>query len=101
MKNKTGWTVPVSALLVMAITATMFLAPVALAESGKGQELVNINTADIQELTSLPGIGSSKAAAIVDYRKEHGPFAQVDELIRIQGIGSNILEKIRTLISVR
>jgi len=86
---------PMGTLLVLAITVTMFLVPGAIADSGKTGVSVNINTADTGELASLPGIGTSKAKAIVNYRSEYGPFATVDELINVSGIGSNVLDKIR------
>jgi len=98
MNRKTNWMVPLGTLLVVAITATMFLVPVAMADSGNIAVSVNINTADTGELTSLPGIGTSKATAIVNYRSEHGLFATVDDLVNVRGIGSNVLDKIRNFI---
>ncbi len=52
---------------------------------------VNINTAGLEELMTLPGIGESRARAILDYRAEHGPFVHPEDLIRVTGIGENIL----------
>ena len=98
MKRKTDWMVPMGTLLVVAIAATLFLVPGALADNGNAAVSVNINTADTGELTSLPGIGTSKATAIVDYRTEHGPFAAIDELTNVRGIGASVLDKIRNLI---
>ena len=93
--------VSMSTLLVIAIAATLFLVPSAMANTDNTSMSVNINTADTGELTSLPGIGNSKATAIVNYRSEHGLFATVDELANIQGIGTGILDKIRDLIRVQ
>ncbi|MFZ3071471.1 MAG: ComEA family DNA-binding protein [Anaerolineaceae bacterium] len=62
--------------------------------------LVNINTANVNELMTLPGIGSSKADAILIYRTDHGPFTQIEELLDVPGIGSAILEDIRPLITL-
>jgi competence protein ComEA len=98
MNRKVNWMVPMSTLLVVAIAATLFLVPGAMADSGNVAESVNINTADTGELTSLPGIGTSKATAIVDYRTEHGPFAAIDELTNVRGIGVSVLDKIRDFI---
>ena len=55
---------------------------------------VNINTADLTELCRLPGIGESKAQAILDYRDENGPFTYPEEIKNVNGIGDGIYEKI-------
>lgn len=55
-------------------------------------ERIPINTADVQELDRLPGIGPTKAQAIVDYRTEHGPFQSTDQLLEVSGIGEATLE---------
>jgi competence protein ComEA len=62
---------------------------------------ININTADITTLTHIKGIGPSKAKAIVEYRKKHGRFESVEELIRINGIGKKTFEKIKSDITVK
>jgi len=63
--------------------------------------LVNINTASEAELAEqLPGIGPVKAGAIVDYREQNGPFATVDDIVNVSGIGPATLEKLRPFISV-
>ena len=57
-------------------------------------QLVNVNTADAIALAeNLNGIGSAKAKAIVDYRKLHGDFQGVDDLIKVKGIGSKLIER--------
>ena len=61
---------------------------------------VNINKADVSTLDSLPGIGAAKATAIVEYRKEHGNFKSVDDLRKVKGIGSKLMEKIRDKVTV-
>ncbi len=61
---------------------------------------VNINTANLDELVALSGIGPSKAQAIIDYRKAHGPFKSVDDLKLVKGIGAKRLEKLRADITV-
>lgn len=62
---------------------------------------VNLNTATIEELQGLSGIGPSKAASIVDYREEKGQFEKVEDLVNVSGIGEKSLEKIRDEITVR
>jgi competence protein ComEA len=62
---------------------------------------VNINTADLDVLQSeLVGVGMVKAQAIIDHRNANGPFASVDELLEVKGIGAAILEKNRDRMSV-
>ncbi len=63
-------------------------------------DLVNINTADEAGLDELPGVGPATAKAIIGYRDEHGPFASVDALTDVPGIGEVTLEKLRPLITV-
>ena len=62
--------------------------------AGAGQK-ININSASAAELENLPGIGPVTAAAIVAYREEKGPFASVDALTEVSGIGEATLEKIK------
>ncbi len=54
---------------------------------------ININTADIETLANLNGIGQSKAEAIVAYREANGPFQAADELVNVKGIGEVTVEK--------
>ena len=63
--------------------------------------IVNINTASIEQLTQLNGIGEVKAKAIIDYRNANGNFETVDELLYVSGIGEKTLEKIRGSITVK
>jgi len=62
--------------------------------------LVNINTADEATLETLNGVGPVLAAAIIQYRTEHGPFASVDQLDEVSGIGPATLEDLRTQVTV-
>lgn len=57
-----------------------------------GGDLLNVNTADAEALTALPGIGPVKAAAIVAYREENGPFASLQELEQVDGISARMVE---------
>ncbi len=61
---------------------------------------VNVNTASLAELDTLPGIGLTLAQRIIDERERHGPFTRVEDLPRVSGIGPTLLEKIRDLVSV-
>lgn len=53
---------------------------------------VNVNTATVEELAELTNIGPAKAAAIVSYREENGPFRSLQELTRVSGIGERTIE---------
>ena len=61
---------------------------------------ININSASTDELDKLPGIGSTRAEAIVAYRKEHGRFLQVEDLKNVPGIGVKMLDQIRDKVTV-
>ena len=61
---------------------------------------VNINTATVAELQTLPGIGETIAERIIKYREEHGRFETADDIMNVQGIGEKTYEKLRELITV-
>lgn len=63
--------------------------------------LVNINTADVARLDTLPGIGPSLAARIVEYRRVHGPFRRKEDLKNVPGIGEKKYQDIKDLITVQ
>jgi len=62
--------------------------------------MVNLNVADAEELATLPGVGEVLAARIVTYREQHGPFARIDDLDAVSGIGPSLVERIRDLATV-
>ena len=72
-------------------------ADVAAAADGK----VNLNTATVEELDKLPGIGSTRANAIVQYRKEQGRFLQVDDLKNVPGFGVKLVDQVRDKVKVQ
>lgn len=61
---------------------------------------VNINTATLEELQSLDGIGESKAKSIIKYREEHGIFVKIEDLLNISGIGESLYESIKENITI-
>ena len=65
-----------------------------------GDDLININTASVDELDQLPGIGETTAIRIIDYRTANGPFATIEDIINVSGIGTATYEEIKDLITV-
>lgn len=62
--------------------------------------LVDLNTAQLDDLTGLSGIGEAKAQAILDYRREHGPFRRVEDIMQIKGIGEGIFQQLEPYITL-
>ena len=62
---------------------------------------IDVNSANADSLETLPGIGPARARAIVEHRQANGPFAGVDDLTEVRGIGEGILDSIRDLIEAR
>ncbi len=89
-----------AALCGGAVAATV----VSAAEDQAAQQTVsavNINTASAEQLaTGLTGVGATRAAAIVEYRKAHGPFTSKEQLLEVKGIGQSTLDKNADLITL-
>ncbi|MEL7562858.1 helix-hairpin-helix domain-containing protein [Dehalogenimonas sp. 4OHTPN] len=68
--------------------------------SSAAPQKVNLNTAEPWLLTALPGVGDSKAAAIVAYRAEHGLFVNIMELVKVPGFGQATFDSLKDLITV-
>jgi len=96
----------------LQLGALLLLAPLAFASMGLAfpagaagepaiSGVVNVNTASAEELQMLPGVGESRAAAIVDSRKARGGFKTVDELKSVKGVGSKLLEKLRPFVTLK
>lgn len=63
-------------------------------------QYVNINTADLKTLCSLPYIGEAQAKAIIDYREENGDFESIEDIMKVKGIGETIFLKIELNITI-
>lgn len=84
-----------SALAIGVLTGSALAAGKA-APAGK----VNINSASVEQLGDLPGVGPKLAARIVEYRQKAGPFKSAQELLNVKGIGEKNLEKLAPHLSV-
>lgn len=73
---------------------------VTLAFSGITYAAVDLNTASKEELQAVKGIGEAKAEAIIEYRKQHGPFTKVDDLDKVKGFGDKSVDKLRQELTV-
>ncbi|MBQ6997177.1 MAG: helix-hairpin-helix domain-containing protein [Oscillospiraceae bacterium] len=115
MKNRGVWLLLIVMIIFASILIGFFLGrntgraeirisrlPQATSATGATQppDKVNINTAGVEELQKLPGIGAVLAQRIVDYRSENGPFETVTELTMVSGIGVEKLNQILDYITV-
>jgi competence protein ComEA len=67
----------------------------AVEKPAAGLAKVNINTADVKSLMTLTGVGRKVAEKIVEYRDNHGPFKQADEIRKVEGVGHGVWERNR------
>ena len=72
----------------------------AAAQGEAADEKVNINTADKDLLMTLPGIGESKAEAILQYRQDHGNFGSIGDICQVSGIKEAVFSRIKDRITV-
>ena len=87
------------ALLIAAIV--LFLCSnVVHAQKTPPSQPLNLNTATIAQLETLPGIGPNTAKSIVDFRNHSGPFQRVEDLLAIKGISKSKLEKLRPYVTI-
>lgn len=92
-------------LVFLSILFSLVVVPIIsqAGESTKSEPAakININTATVSDLMKLPGIGKVKAQAIVNYRKEHGPFKELSEIKKVKGIGDGIYKKVADKITLK
>ncbi len=89
---------------IMTVTSSLSASPTKTTAKPAAKaptQLININTADITQLTKLPGIGPSLAERIVKYRKESGAFKTPQDLGKVKGIGEKKLAKVLNRITVK
>ncbi|MXY43013.1 MAG: ComEA family DNA-binding protein [Dehalococcoidia bacterium] len=93
VKDQDHWTVPTVGEPTVVPSSVVSMEPTT--------DKVDINTADAKLLETLPGIGETRAQAIISHRDEHGPFKRVDDIVAVPGIGPSTLEGLRDLVEVR
>jgi competence protein ComEA len=86
--------------LALAMAALLVSGPAMAAGKPAPTAKVNINTASVEQLTTLPGVGPKLAARIVEYRQKSGTFRSTQELINVRGIGDKNFAKIEAWLSV-
>jgi comEA protein len=85
---------------VAAAVALFICFGTAIAQKNPPTQPVNINTATIEQLEKLPGIGPNTAKSIVQFRERSGPFQRIEDLLAIKGISKARLEKLRPYVTV-
>ena len=89
---------------VLALALSFLTLPFVLAAKSESpaasQQRVDLNTAGVEELQSLPGIGPALAQRIVDHRREHGRFERVEDLLEVKGIGERTLARFHDKVTV-
>jgi competence ComEA-like helix-hairpin-helix protein len=88
-------------LLVARAVIVLFVSlGIALAQKAPPSQPINLNTATIAQLETLPGIGPNTAKSIVDFRNHSGPYQRVEDLLAIKGISKSKLEKLRPYVTI-
>jgi competence protein ComEA len=86
--------------LAVAMAVVLAAAPALAAAKSAPTEKVNLNTATVEQLTTLPGVGPTLAARIVEHREKAGPFGSPQELLNVKGIGEKNFQKIEQWLTV-
>ena len=91
------------ALIALALSSTAVRAaqrPPTPSASAQSTILINLNTATVVELESLPGIGAKTAERIIEHRQKNGSFKKIEELMNVRGVGEKSFLKLKPLITV-
>ena len=99
MKGKSG---RILAVLLLVVIAALAMPPALAAPktAPSPADKVNVNTAGLEELVSLPGIGRAYAQRIIEYRDKNGPFKRLEDLLNVRGIGEKTFERIKDRVTL-
>ncbi len=100
MNQAVGGFGPTRSALLAALAVALCTGALWAAADSSQPALVDINTAGVEELATLPGVGPALAARIVEFREKNGPFESVDDLLKVRGVGEKSLERFRSLVTV-
>lgn len=102
--NKSTYTIATLALLSALLTTSLALAKTPVnGDAGTKitvEQKLNINTADVTQLTKIKGLGQKKAQAIVTYIQQNGELSSVGELVNVKGIGNKLVTKVSPYLTV-
>ncbi|PLX98604.1 MAG: hypothetical protein C0624_14300 [Desulfuromonas sp.] len=102
MKKLCIFAVCLSVFIGAALPAQLMAANSQVAtQSALNVSKIDINSAGVAELQEIPGIGTTLAQRIIDYRKKHGTFKSANELTAIRGIGEKSLDKLRPWVAIK
>ena len=92
-------------LYIVFVTLMLAVSSIALAEEaapagGNQTGVVNINTADVAQLSLLPRVGEKAAQRIIEYRTQNGPFRKTSDLMQVKGFGAKTFERLSPYISL-
>ncbi len=83
-------------VLSCVVVISILMVPVCIMAGEK----INLNTATLEELTKLKGIGPAYAQRIIDYRENYGPFEKIEDLMKVKGIGQKTFDANKDIITV-
>ena len=93
-RGQTLWMTAVSQIQFNTISQLLTTSSPQHTNSTSPSTKIDINTATIEDLVAIPGIGIKKATAIVEYREQHGPFTNIGDVQKVKGIGPKLSKRI-------
>ncbi len=99
--NKTTKCLTILIALLFLLSSLSFAARKAKSVKATANHVkININTANVAQLSTLPRIGVKIGNRIINFRKKHGKFKRIEEIMKVKGIGEKVFQKIKSRIKV-